>query len=138
MLRASFWLTALLLIPLGLGLYFLPEDLSGLLGISALWLARVSGGLLLAWGAFQIAASLAPDAAKVGGLVGGNLLMVATLLPAALRLSLTPELRGALLLVSGWLGLAALLALLSFPLERATARPPRTLPRQTQAQEDEK
>lgn len=123
MLRASFWLTALLLVPLGLGLYFLSGDLARLLGVSPLWLARVSGGLLLAWGAFQIAASLAPDAAKVGGLIGGNLLMVATLLPAALRLSLTPELRGALLLASGWLGLAALLALLAWPGRRGAVSP---------------
>lgn len=113
-------MTALLLVPLGLLLYFLSGDLARLAGISPLWLARVSGGLLLAWGLFQLFASARPDAAKVGGLVAGNLLTVATLLPALLRLqaSLPPSLRLLLWLVVGWLGLAALLALLSAPLGR--------------------
>ena len=84
-LRASFWLTALLFIPLGLLLYFLPPVLAGTLGVAPLWLPRVAGGLVLAWGAFQVAAGFAPDAVKVGGLAGGNLLTVAALLPAALR-----------------------------------------------------
>ncbi|AXG98920.1 hypothetical protein DVJ83_06815 [Deinococcus wulumuqiensis] len=120
MLRAAFWMTALLLVPLGLLLYFLSGDLASIAGISPLWLARVSGGLLLAWGLFQLFASARPDAAKVGGLVAGNLLTVATLLPALLRLqaSLQPSLRLLLWVVVGWLGLAALLALLSTPLGR--------------------
>lgn len=127
MLRASFWLTALLLIPLGLGLYFLPGDLARVLDVSPLWLARAAGGLLLAWGTFQLAASHAPDAAKVGGLVAGNLLMVATLLPAALRLGLPGTLRGALLILVGWLGLAAVLALLALPLGRGARLSPQAL-----------
>lgn len=84
-LRTAFWLTALLFIPAGLTLYFLPAKAAALAGIYPLWLARASGGLLLAWGGFQVAAGLYPDAVKVGGLVAGNLLLVATLVPALLR-----------------------------------------------------
>lgn len=123
MLRAAFWLTALLLVPLGLLLYFFPADAATRLGVSPLWLLRGAGGLLLAWGGFQVAASTAPDGVKVGGLVGGNLLMVATLLPAALRLGSSLGGAGLLLWVLvGWLALAALLALLSVPLGRPAGR----------------
>lgn len=120
MLRAAFWLTALLLVPLGLLLYFFPADAATRLGVSPLWLLRGAGGLLLAWGGFQVAASIAPDGAKVGGLVGGNLLLVASLLPAALRLGSSLGGVGTMLWVLvGWLGLAALLALLAVPLGKA-------------------
>ena len=123
MLRAAFWLTALLLVPLGLLLYFFPADAATRLGVSPRWLLRGAGGLLLAWGGFQVAASTAPDGVKVGGLVGGNLLMVATLLPAALRLGSSLGGAGLLLWVLvGWLALAALLALLSVPLGRPAGR----------------
>ena len=113
-------MTALLLVPLGLLLYFLPAAAAQLAGISPLWLARASGGLLLAWGLFQLFASAQPDGVKVGGLVAGNLLTVATLLPALLKLqtSLPPSLRLVLWVVVGWLGLAALLALFAAPLGR--------------------
>ena len=117
-------MTALLLVPLGLLLYFLPEGTARLAGVSPLWLARVSGGLLLAWGAFQLFASARPDAAKVGGLVAGNLLTVAALLPALLRLqaTLSPTLTLLLWGMTAWLGLAALLALFAVPLgHRASA-----------------
>lgn len=109
MLRASFWLTALIFMPAGLLLYFLPPSVAALVGVSPLWLARFSGGLLLAWGAYQLAASFAPDAVKVGGLVGGNLLSVAALLPPTLREGslLAPSLRSVLL------GLCAVLAALA-------------------------
>ncbi|WP_288434719.1 hypothetical protein [uncultured Deinococcus sp.] len=109
MLRASFWLTALIFMPAGLFLYFLPPSVAALVGVSPLWLARFSGGLLLAWGAYQLAASFAPDAVKVGGLVGGNLLSVAALLPPTLREGalLAPSLRSVLL------GLCAVLAALA-------------------------
>lgn len=123
MLRAAFWLTALLLVPLGLLLYFFPADAATRLGVSPLWLLRGAGGLLLAWGGFQVAASTAPDGVKVGGLVGGNLLMVAALLPAALRFGSSLGGAGLLLWVLvGWLALAALLALLSVPLGRPAGR----------------
>lgn len=123
MLRAAFWLTALLLVPLGLLLYFFPADAATRLGVSPLWLLRGAGGLLLAWGGFQVAASTAPDGVKVGGLVGGNLLMVAALLPAALRFGSSLGGAGLLLWVLvGWLALAALLALLSVPLGRSAGR----------------
>ena len=81
MLRAAFRLSALLFIPAGLFLYFFPPSLVAVAGFSPLWLVRVMGGLLLSWGVFQVAASAKPDGAKLGGLVGGNLLTVATLLP---------------------------------------------------------
>nr|WP_221284231.1 hypothetical protein [Deinococcus humi] len=115
-MRASFWLTALLFIPLGLLLYFLPSSLAGTLGVSPLWLPRVSGGLVLAWGAFQVAAGFGPDRVKVGGLVGGNLLTVAALLPAALRSdALPPAVKTLMLVLSGILLLLAVAAILSAP-----------------------
>ncbi|MFK7603837.1 hypothetical protein ACI3L1_16665 [Deinococcus sp. SM5_A1] len=120
MLRVSFWLTALLFIPLGLLLYFLPPSLAATLGVSPLWLPRVAGGLLLAWGAFQVAAGFAPDAVRVGGLAGGNLLTVAALLPAALRGdALPPAVRTLMLALSGALLLLAVVALLSLPSRRS-------------------
>ncbi|QFP76461.1 hypothetical protein [Deinococcus sp. AJ005] len=122
MLRASFWLTALLFIPLGLLLYFLPPALAATLGVSPLWLPRVAGGLLLAWGAFQVAAGFAPDAVRVGGLAGGNLLTVAALLPAALRGdALPPAVRTLMLALSGALLLLAVVALLSLPSRRSSS-----------------
>lgn len=116
MLRAVFNLTALLFVPVGLYLYFLPPDTATLLGVSPLWLTRVLGGLLLAWGAFQVAAGWRPDGAKVGGLAGGNLLLVATLLPAVLRggEAMPPALRTLLLLLCGLLALLAFAAILSY------------------------
>lgn len=117
MLRAAFWLTALLFIPTGLFLYFLPPSVAGLVGVSPLWLARFSGGLLLAWGTYQLAASFAPDTVKVGGLVGGNLLSVAALLPPTLREGslLAPSLRGVLLGVCAVLTALAVAATLAAP-----------------------
>lgn len=117
MLRASFWLTALLFIPTGLFLYFLPPAVAGVAGVSPLWLARLSGGLLLAWGAYQLAASFAPDAVKVGGLVGGNLLTVAALLPPTLQGGslLAPALRTALLGLCAVLTALAVAATLASP-----------------------
>ena len=124
MLRASFWLTALLFIPLGLLLYFLPSSLAGTLGVAPLWLPRVAGGLLLAWGASQVAAGFGPDRVKVGGLAGGNLLTVAALLPAALRSeALPPAVKTLMLVLSGMLLLLAVAAILSAPSRRrATAK----------------
>ncbi|CAM4009350.1 hypothetical protein [Deinococcus marmoris] len=120
MLRASFWLTALLFIPLGLLLYFLPPSLAATLGVSPLWLPRVAGGLLLAWGAFQVAAGFAPDAVRVGGLAGGNLLTVAALLPAAVRGdALPPAMRTLMLALSALLLLLAVVALLAVPSRRS-------------------
>ncbi|PTA66994.1 hypothetical protein [Deinococcus arcticus] len=120
MLRAAFWLTALLFVPLGLYLYFLPPVVATLIGVSPLWLARGAGAVVLAWGAFQLAASFAPDRVKVGGLVGGNLLLVAALVPPVLRgaETLPPALRTALLVVAGALTLLALMALLGSPSRR--------------------
>ncbi len=116
-MRAAFWLTALLFIPAGLFLYFFPPALVAMAGFSPLWLVRVMGGLLLAWGAYQVAASQRPDGAKVGGLAGGNLLTVATLLPAMLKTGETipPALRTLLLLLCAFLGVLAVVALVSYP-----------------------
>ena len=117
MLRAAFWLTALLFIPVGLFIYFLPPTVASLLGVSPLWLGRVLGGLLLAWGAFQMAACQKPDGAKVGGLAGGNLLTVAALVPALLRTgdTMPPGLRTLLWLLSGLLAALAVAAIWSYP-----------------------
>jgi len=120
-LRVAFWLTALLFIPLGLYLYFLPPDVASLIGVSPMWLARGAGALVLAWGAFQVAASFAPDRVKVGGLVGGHLLLVAALVPAALRGgdALPGAVRTALLVVSGVLAALAVMGILGTPSRRS-------------------
>lgn len=91
------------------------------MGVSPLWLARIAGGLMLAWGGFQVAASVKPDGAKVGGMVTGNLLTVAALLPAVLRSGdlLTPGLRNVLVLIAGFLLIVSVLAMLSYPPRRA-------------------
>ncbi|MDL2345517.1 hypothetical protein QOL99_15365, partial [Deinococcus sp. MIMF12] len=74
MLRAALWLTSLVFVPVGLFLYFLPPEVAALLTVSPLWLARVGGGLVLAWGLLLLAASRRPDALGAGALAGGNLL----------------------------------------------------------------
>nr|WP_217449462.1 hypothetical protein [Deinococcus sp. JMULE3] len=119
-LRVAFWLTALLFIPLGLYLYFLPPDVASLIGVSPLWLARGAGALVLAWGAFQVAAGFAPDRVKIGGLVGGHLLLVAALVPAALRGgdALAAPVRTSMLVVSGVLAVLAVLGILGTPSRR--------------------
>lgn len=118
MLRAAFRLTALLFIPLGLYLYFLPSTVATLAGISPLWLARLVGGLLFAWGAFQMAASFQPDPVKVGGLIGGNLLSVAAIVPPVIRqgMLMPSTLKSVLVGIAAFLLVMAVLALLRFPL----------------------
>ncbi|ASN80376.1 MULTISPECIES: hypothetical protein [Deinococcus] len=120
MLRAAFWLTALIFLPVGLFLYFLPVDVQLALGVSPMWLARVAGGILTVWGVFLFAASAAPDLVKTGALVGANLLTVATLLPALLRTGeqMPDGLRLALLGLTGLLGLLAVVAIFAFPSRR--------------------
>lgn len=116
-LRAAFWLTALVFLPVGLFVYFLPGGVAAALGASPLWLARAAGGILVAWGGFLLAAGGAPDATRVGALAAGNLLTVAALVPAVLRqgAEMVPALRTALLAVSALLGLLAVVALLNPP-----------------------
>jgi hypothetical protein len=119
-LRAAFWLTALVFVPAGLFLYFLPPGVASLLGVSPLWLARVAGGLVAAWGALLIAASVRPDSLGVGALAGGNLLTVAALVPPALRLgdALPAAIRTAMLGLSLLLALLAVVGLLGLPPRR--------------------
>lgn len=110
MLRLAFWLTALLLLPLGLGLYWLPQETADLLGASPLWLVRGAGALLTAWSLGLLYAGYRTDPTGRVNLVAGNLLMAATLGAAALRLDLpndTVVLALAALLLT--LGLAGLL-----------------------------
>lgn len=116
-LRAAFRLTALLFIPVGLFVYFLPPDVATLLGVSPLWMARVLGGLLFAWGVFQLAAAQRPDGVKVAGVAGGNLLILAALLPPALRAGDTMPggLRLALFILSALLAILAVTAIVSYP-----------------------
>lgn len=123
-LRASFWLTAVVFLPLGLLLYFLPATLAGTVGVSPLWLARVCGGILAVWGVFLIASGAVsgqPQATAVGGLVGGNLLSAATLIPAVIRQgeSMPAGLRALLLGSAGVLTLLAVAALITFPSRRS-------------------
>jgi hypothetical protein len=106
---------ALLFLPAGLLIYFTPLES---LGISPLWLARVAGALLVAWAVSMVAGAARPSVQSVIQLVTGNLLITATLVPAALRAGLPGPLRTALLVISAVLFVLALLALV-LPRERA-------------------
>ena len=110
MLRAAYWLSAVIYLPLGLVLYFFPSGLSQLLGLSPLWLARLSGALLTAWGGLVIAAAFRPDSVTRYGLAAANLLAVATLVPAALRGTVGAA-SGTVLVVCGILGVSGLLVI---------------------------
>jgi len=110
MLRAAYWLSAVIYLPLGLILYFFPTSLSQLLSLSPLWLARLSGALLTAWGGLIIAAAFKPDSITRYGLAAANLLAVATLVPATLRGTVGAA-SSAVLIVCGVLGVSGLLAL---------------------------
>ena len=112
MLRAAYWLSAIVYLPLGVLLYFLPGDFSSLLSLSPLWLARLSGALLTAWGGLLIAAAYKPDSVTRYGLAAANLLAVATLVPAVLRGNLG-AVGGPLLVVAGLLGASGVLALVA-------------------------
>lgn len=120
-LRAAFWLTALVFLPAGLFLYFLSPEVASLVGVSPLWLARAAGGLLIAWGAFLVAAGVRPDSLSAVALAGGNLLTVAALVPPALRLgdALPAPVRTALLSLAGVLTLTAILGILTAPSRRS-------------------
>ncbi|WP_425147959.1 hypothetical protein [Deinococcus sp.] len=108
-LRVVFALTAALFVFAGLLIYFLPP---AALPVSPLWLARVTGAVLVAWGASLLAGARRPTLAGVVGLAAGNLLIVATLVPAALRSGLSAALQLGFYLLSGLLLGLALLALL--------------------------
>lgn len=122
-MRAAFRLTALVFVPAGLYLYFLPPEVAHLLGVSPLWLARLAGGVLLAWGAFLVAAGQQPDGRSTFAFAAGNLLVVAALVPPALRLgaSLPGTVRNLMLAVSLLLGLLAVIGILQAPDRRGTA-----------------
>ncbi|GGJ60277.1 hypothetical protein [Deinococcus aquiradiocola] len=107
-LRTTFVLNALLFVPAGLLVYFLPL---GTLGVNPLWLGRVAGALLLAWGVSMAYGAWRPVGAAVVQFVTGNLLLAATLVPAALRASMPGTLRTALVAVGVALAVLAVLAL---------------------------
>ncbi|MFC4454933.1 hypothetical protein [Deinococcus sonorensis] len=109
MLSAVFVVNALLFLPLGLLLYFLPGSL---LAVNPLWLLRVAAALVAAWGVQLLAGAWRPSAQAVTGLAAGNLLLVATLIPAALRTGMGGALQAGVLGLSGVLLLLAVLALL--------------------------
>lgn len=112
MLRIAFVLSAALFLFAGGLLYFLPVGGAAGLNVSPLWVARLAGAVLVAWSAQLLFAAGRPSPAAVGGLAVGNLLVAATLVPAALR-GAAPLPLGAMLGVCGLLVLLALLALLS-------------------------
>lgn len=107
-LRFVFLLSSVLFLPAGLLVYVLPPTV---LGISPLWLARVAGAIVTAWGLTLLAGAVRPSLPGVVGLVAGNLLIVATLIPAALRSGLPPTLQTLFYAVSAVLTLLAVLAL---------------------------
>ncbi|WP_264774597.1 hypothetical protein [Deinococcus aetherius] len=121
MLRAAFWLTALVFLPVGLFLYFLSPSAATLLGVSPLWLARVAGGVITAWGAFLLVSGVRADEGSVFPLAAGNLLTVAALVPPALRLqdTLPAPIRTAMLALSLALTLLAVVGLLAVPPHRS-------------------
>jgi hypothetical protein len=102
-------LNALLFLPAGLLIYFLP--LSSF-GVSPLWLARVAGAVIVAWAVALIAGAARPSGPAVIQMVTGNLLVTATLVPAALRAGLPGPLRSVFLGVSVVLFVLAVLGLL--------------------------
>lgn len=121
MLRAAFWLTALVFLPVGLFLYFLPPTAATLLGVSPLWLARVAGGVITAWGAFLLVAGARAEGEGVFALATGNLLTVAALVPPALRLqdTLPAQVRTVMLALALVLTLLAVAGLLAVPPRRS-------------------
>ncbi|MBB5295259.1 hypothetical protein E5F05_11910 [Deinococcus metallilatus] len=121
MLRAAFWLTALVFLPAGLFLYFLSPGVASVVGVSPLWLARAAGGLVVAWSVFLLAASTRPDSLSAFALAAGNLLTVAALVPPVLRLgdALPAPLRTALLTLATVLTLTAVTGILAAPSRRS-------------------
>ena len=117
-LKTVFVVNVLLFLPAGLLIYFLPR---ASLGVSPLWLARVVGAVLVAWALALAAGAARPTVQAVIQLVVGNLLITATLVPAALRGGLPGSLRSLLLAISAALFVLALLALL-LPRERREPR----------------
>ena len=117
-LKTVFVVNVLLFLPAGLLIYFLPL---ASLGVSPLWLARVVGAVLVAWALALAAGAARPTVQAVIQLVVGNLLITATLVPAALRGGLPGSLRSLLLAISAALFVLALLALL-LPRERREPR----------------
>ncbi|THF88810.1 hypothetical protein E7T09_06455 [Deinococcus sp. KSM4-11] len=117
MLRAVFLITGVIFVLTGLYLYFLPPAVAALLGVAPLWLARVAGGVVLAWGASTLAGSARPDGLRTGALVGGNLLVVASLLAPVIAAgsTLPPTARPLLLGVVIVLGVLAAAAVLAYP-----------------------
>lgn len=108
-LRSTFVINGLLFLPAGLLIYFLP--LSSF-GVSPLWLARVAGAVLVAWAVSLFAGAAKPGTPAVVQMVVGNLLVTATLVPAALRAGLPGPLAGAFLGLSVVLVVLAVLGLL--------------------------
>jgi len=108
-LRSTFVINGLLFLPAGLLIYFLPL---ASFGVSPLWLARVAGAVIVAWAVSLFAGAARPSTSAVVQLVVGNLLVTATLVPAALRAGLPGLLRGAFLGLGVVLVVLALLGLL--------------------------
>lgn len=104
-----FVINALLFLPAGLLIYFLPL---ASFGVSPLWLARVAGAVIVAWAAALIAGAARPTGPAVVQMVTGNLLVTATLVPAALQPGLLGPLRPLFLGVSVVLFVLAVLGLL--------------------------
>lgn len=100
--------------PIGLFLYFMPPDISAILGARPLWLVRVGGGIIFAWGLFHMLGSAGVSRYQVAALVAGNLLTAATLFPAVWQqgASMPSLLRAILLGVAFALGLMGVVALI--------------------------
>ena len=114
-LRTTFVINGLLFLPAGLLIYFFPL---ASLGVSPLWLARVAGAIIVAWGVALFAGAFRPSGQAVAQLVAGNLLVTATLVPAALSAGLIAGLRVFFLALGAVLVVLAVLALL-LPRERS-------------------
>ncbi|WP_043816656.1 hypothetical protein [Deinococcus maricopensis] len=109
MLRAVYVLSGLLYLPVGVLLMFLPTDWAAMLGVQPLWLPRVAGAVLSAWGVQLLFGAVGAERASRIGLALANLLVAATILPAALRATDAPV-RLSLLILGGYVLILGLLA----------------------------
>ncbi|ADV67727.1 hypothetical protein Deima_2084 [Deinococcus maricopensis DSM 21211] len=108
-LRAVYVLSGLLYLPVGVLLMFLPTDWAAMLGVQPLWLPRVAGAVLSAWGVQLLFGAVGAERASRIGLALANLLVAATILPAALRATDAPV-RLSLLILGGYVLILGLLA----------------------------
>lgn len=120
MLRFVFAFSGALYLALGGALYFFPAG--GLMGftVTPVWVARITGAVIAAWGAQLLVGSTRPTPAQAVGVIVANLLCAATLVPAALSGAVmgAPVTPGALIVAGAVLLVLAVLGIIA-PRERS-------------------